>query len=148
MLQQVRKSPATAPTKHNKHTEPYEPRNKKTAGGATSPNQQQPPQRSTDAGGGSAFHLFHGDPFWHLLLTPCLSFLMSATKLKLPQGKINVRFRQMRGVWQVFAGRTYLDGANADTPTEALAELTRQYNVPTGTPATIHNSQLTKIITL
>jgi len=29
-----------------------------------------------------------------------------------------------------------------------LAELTRQYNVPTGTPATIHNSQLTKIITL
>ena len=73
---------------------------------------------------------------------------MSATKLKLPQGKINVRFRQMRGVWQVFAGRNYLDGANADTPTEALVELTQQYNVQTGTPATIHNSQLTKIITL
>jgi hypothetical protein len=54
----------------------------------------------------------------------------------------------MRGVWQVFAGHNYLDGANADTPTEALAELTRQYNVPSGTPATIHNLQFTKIITL
>jgi len=72
----------------------------------------------------------------------------TSTQLKLPQGKINVRFRQMRGVWQVFAGRNYLDGANADTPTEALAELTRQYNVPSGTPATIHNLQFTKIITL
>jgi hypothetical protein len=54
----------------------------------------------------------------------------------------------MRGVWQVFAGRTYLDGASADTPAEALAELTQQYNVPAGTPAIIHNSQFTKTVTL
>jgi hypothetical protein len=59
-------------------------------------------------------------------------------KIVIPEGRINVRFRQMRGVWQVFAGSRYLAGASGETPDDALSALVAQYDVPRGAAATIH----------
>jgi hypothetical protein len=56
-------------------------------------------------------------------------------KLPIPSGKITVRFRQMRGVWQVFAGNTYVTGASDDSPDAAIAALLFQYEVPSGSVA-------------
>ncbi len=54
-------------------------------------------------------------------------------KLPLPKGKLNARHRQMRGVWQIFAGSLYINGASGDSPQEAAEELARQYDVALGT---------------
>ena len=59
-------------------------------------------------------------------------------KLQLPKGKITIRHRQMRNVFQCFAGRTYLVGASGDSDDEAAQELANQYEVPEGTVATIY----------
>lgn len=53
--------------------------------------------------------------------------------------KLNVRFRQMRGCYQVFAGRTYVSGASGETEEEAIAELHRLYIIPTA--QTINTNQ-------
>jgi hypothetical protein len=61
------------------------------------------------------------------------------TRLPLPgKGKLNVRHRQMRGVWQIFAGRLYVTGASGDSPTIAAEELANQYEVAAGTLITVH----------
>ena len=60
------------------------------------------------------------------------------TREPLPAGKLNCRHRQMRGVWQCFAGNTYLDLASGDTPEEAVQALRHCYLVEVGTPVIIH----------
>lgn len=55
-------------------------------------------------------------------------------RLPMPAGKITIRHRQMRGVWQCFAGRNYVAGASGDSPQQAAEEFVRQYKVPIGTP--------------
>jgi hypothetical protein len=59
-------------------------------------------------------------------------------KLPMPAGKITVRHRQMRNVFQCFAGRHYLVGASADTDDGALESLVEQYDVPAGIPVTVY----------
>jgi hypothetical protein len=59
-------------------------------------------------------------------------------KLPLPKGKITIRHRQMRNVFQCFAGRDYITGASGDDDEEAAKELARQYDVPKGTIATVY----------
>lgn len=59
-------------------------------------------------------------------------------KLPLPKGKITIRHRQMRNVFQCFAGSTYINGASGDTDEEAAQELANQYDVPEGTTATVY----------
>ena len=44
--------------------------------------------------------------------------------------KLNVRYRQMRGCYQVFAGRTYLSGASGETIDEAINQLKFLYIFP------------------
>lgn len=61
-----------------------------------------------------------------------------AMKLPLPKGKITIRHRQMRNVFQCFAGSTYITGASGDTDDEAAQELANQYDVPEGTMATVY----------
>lgn len=64
---------------------------------------------------------------------------MTATRLPLPgKGKLNVRHRQMRGVWQIFAGNLYVTGASGDSPDIAAQELVNQYEVAAGTPIVVH----------
>jgi hypothetical protein len=64
---------------------------------------------------------------------------MTATRLPLPgKGKLNVRHRKMRGVWQIFAGNLYITGASAESPDIAAQELVDQYEVAAGTPITVH----------
>lgn len=61
------------------------------------------------------------------------------TRLPLPAGgKLNARHRQMRGVWQIFAGNTYINGASGDSPDIAAQELADQYDVAEGTLIVIH----------
>jgi hypothetical protein len=74
-----------------------------------------------------------------------LTEVVARGKETLPTGKINVRFRQMRGVWQVFAGRQYLLCASGDTAEEALAELVRLYHVPDTFEAIVHNGYLSEV---
>jgi hypothetical protein len=62
----------------------------------------------------------------------------AVAKLPLPAGKITIRHRQMRGVFQCFAGRTYINGASGDNAEEAAIQLQNQYEVADGTKATIH----------
>ena len=59
-------------------------------------------------------------------------------KLSLPNGKITIRHRQMRNMFQCFAGRTYINGASGDTEHEAAQELANQYEVTEGTMATVY----------
>ena len=59
-------------------------------------------------------------------------------KLALPKGKITIRHRQARNVYQCFAGRIYLDGASGDNGEQAAQELANQYEVPADTKAIIH----------
>lgn len=56
----------------------------------------------------------------------------------LPKGKLNCRFRQMRGVWQCFAGNTYLGYASGDTPEEAIEAIKLCYIVPVGSEVMVH----------
>ena len=87
-----------------------------------------------------------------LLLTKSLGFNPPAThiysmKLSLPNGKITIRHRQMRNMFQCFAGRAYINGASGDTEHEAAQELANQYEVPLGTVATVYGYKLpTKIL--
>jgi hypothetical protein len=68
-------------------------------------------------------------------------------KISLPIGKITIRHRQMRNMFQCFAGRTYINGAAGDTEHEAAQELSNQYEVPPGTIATVYGYKLpTKIL--
>jgi hypothetical protein len=76
-----------------------------------------------------------------LLFFQCwfIAIHMTATRLPLPgKGKLNVRHRQMRGVWQVFAGNLYVTGASGDSPDEAAQHLVNQYEVASGTQITVH----------
>lgn len=59
-------------------------------------------------------------------------------KLQLPKGKITIRHRQLRGVFQCFAGRDYITGASGDTDDIAAQELANQYEVPQGTIAKVY----------
>ena len=63
---------------------------------------------------------------------------MPAMKLPMPKGKITIRHRQMRNVFQCFAGRTYVTGASADDADGAAQELANQYDVPVGSIATVY----------
>lgn len=49
---------------------------------------------------------------------------------ELPKGKLNIRHRQMRNTYQVFAGRTLLDGCSGPTPEEAAEQLRFFYETP------------------
>lgn len=69
-------------------------------------------------------------------------------KVSLPKGKLNVRFRQMRGVWQCFAGNTYLDCASGDTPDEAIEAIRYCYVLPEGSEITTHWSDIRKLKTV
>ena len=62
----------------------------------------------------------------------------SAMKIPLPKGKITIRHRQMRNVFQCFAGSTYITGAAGDSDDEAAQQLANQYDVPEGTIATVY----------
>ena len=59
-------------------------------------------------------------------------------KLSLPPGKITIRFRQMRGVFQCFVGRTYVNGASGETPDAAAESLVDLYDVGLKKEATVH----------
>ncbi len=63
---------------------------------------------------------------------------MTNTRLPLPKGKLNIRHRQMRGMWQAFAGNTYIGGASGDDVDEAAQQLANQYEVEAGTPIVVH----------
>ena len=69
-------------------------------------------------------------------------------KLQLPKGKITIRHRRMRNVYQCFAGNLYLVGASADYSDEAAQELANQYDVPEGTLATIYGCKTPTEITI
>ena len=69
-------------------------------------------------------------------MTHCLS--MTTTKLQLPKGKITIRHRQMRNVFQCFAGNNYILGASGDYAEDAAQELANQYDVPEGSVATVY----------
>lgn len=56
----------------------------------------------------------------------------------LPSGKITIRHRQMRNVFQAFAGRVYLDGCSGGYPEDAAREMCRFYEIPDGTEATVY----------
>jgi hypothetical protein len=62
----------------------------------------------------------------------------ATARLPLPKGKLNIRHRQMRGVWQAFAGNTYITGASGDTDDEAAQQLANQYDVAEGSEIVIH----------
>lgn len=70
-----------------------------------------------------------------------------AIRLPLPKGKLNMRFRQLRGVYQIFTGSKYLDGASGDNPEEAALQLANQYDIPVGTPITVHGFKRPATIT-
>lgn len=53
-------------------------------------------------------------------------------KKKLPKGKLNVRFRQMRAHYQGFAGNKYLTGADGETAEKAIEQLHKLFEVPQG----------------
>ena len=61
-----------------------------------------------------------------------------APRLSLPAGKITIRHRQMRNVFQCFAGRTYILGASGDYVEDAAEALADQYEVPENTVATVY----------
>ncbi len=63
---------------------------------------------------------------------------MTTAKLQLPKGKITIRHRQMRNVFQCFAGNNYILGASGDYAEDAARELAHQYDVPEGTIATVY----------
>ena len=59
-----------------------------------------------------------------------------------------MRHRQMRGVWQIFAGRTYITGASSDTCDAAAQELANQYEVEASREIFVHcgkNSHIVKV---
>jgi len=64
--------------------------------------------------------------------------MSTPNRLPLPKGKLNIRHRQMRGVWQVFAGNTYITGASGDTDDEAAQQLANQYDVEEGAEIVVH----------
>lgn len=66
----------------------------------------------------------------------------------LPPGSLNIRHRQMRGVWQAFAGRTYIPLASGDSPEDAAEEIRSLYIHAPGTPVRIHSGKNSKTITL
>lgn len=59
----------------------------------------------------------------------------------LPKGRLNVRHRQMRGVWQAFAWSTYIPCASGDSPEEAVAELARLYCCPAGSMVKVNGTK-------
>ena len=63
---------------------------------------------------------------------------MTATRLPIPSGKITIRHRQMRNVFQCFAGSIYISGASGDTEEEAAQQLANQYEVRAGTVAKVY----------
>jgi hypothetical protein len=69
-------------------------------------------------------------------------------KLPLPPGKITIRYRQMRGVFQCFAGRTYINGASGETADAAAEILVGQYDVGLRNEATVHGFRFPFKLTL
>lgn len=64
---------------------------------------------------------------------------MTATnRLPIASGKITIRHRQMRNVFQVFIGREYISGASGDTEEEAAQQFANQYDVAAGTLASVY----------
>lgn len=59
-------------------------------------------------------------------------------KLPLPAGKLTIRHRQMRGVWQAFAGREYLPGVAGDSHEDAALALAKLYAIPQGASVTVY----------
>ena len=54
----------------------------------------------------------------------------------------------MRGVWQAFAGSTYISLAAGDSPDEAAEELRRLYDYQPGSVVTVHGFREPATITL
>ena len=69
-------------------------------------------------------------------------------KWALPQGRLNIRHRQMRGVWQAFSGNTYIDHASGDSPEEAAEQIRRLYAYAPGTPVKVHGFRYPSTIIL
>lgn len=63
---------------------------------------------------------------------------MKTDRIPLPKMKLTIRHSQMRGVFQVLNGRSYVSGANGDTPEIAAQQLANQYEVEEGTQATVY----------
>lgn len=72
----------------------------------------------------------------------------ATAKLPLPKGKITIRHRQQRNVFQCFAGAKYLDGASGDNEEQAAEELAKQYEVPSGTTAIVYGYRKPVTITI
>lgn len=71
---------------------------------------------------------------------------MNMTRLPLPTGKLNMRYRQQRGVWQIFAGRTYLNGASSDSCSDAAQQLANQYEIGAGIEIYIHSGKNSSVV--
>lgn len=67
-------------------------------------------------------------------------------RLPLPKGKLNMRHRQMRGVWQIFAGNTYITGASSDSCDGAAQELANQYDVEAGLEIYCHSGKNSHVV--
>tara|TARA_R110002012_G_scaffold294868_1_gene491195 strand:+ start:111 stop:323 length:213 start_codon:yes stop_codon:yes gene_type:complete len=70
-----------------------------------------------------------------------MKILNSIKHIKKPlpnEHKLNVRYRQMRGCYQVFSGRTYLSGASGETIDEAINQLKSLYIFPYHQEIAIH----------
>jgi hypothetical protein len=64
---------------------------------------------------------------------------MTATaRLPITSGKITIRHRRMRNVFQVFVGREYITCASGDNEVEAAQEFANQYDVAAGAIATVY----------
>ena len=63
---------------------------------------------------------------------------MTFTKAPLPKGKITIRFRGSRCMWQAYAGREYLNCASGTCEETAASALCEYFEVPAGTMATVY----------
>lgn len=72
----------------------------------------------------------------------------ATAKLPLPKGKLNIRFRSDRCMWQAFAGRNYITGASGENDNEAAQQLANQYDVPAGATAIVHGYRQPVTITI
>lgn len=59
-------------------------------------------------------------------------------KEALPKGRLNIRHRQMRGVYQVFAGNFYINAASGNNYEEAAKALASAYEVDIDSSVTLH----------
>lgn len=63
---------------------------------------------------------------------------ISAPLAELPPGRITIRWRSSRNVFQCYAGSAYLDGASGDEAEDAARALVQVYSVKPGTSARVY----------